>query len=256
MHPYYAFLIWWGVTVLFVFPFEIVYLASNVKRLSMGLRVLYKCFPVLFMALSLLLALAVGIAQRTPYTGLVCAAFVGFVVGDICLCLADYNIELRQKRNGYMWRGGGVVAFGLAHILLIIAFTISPTLSAGMDDGPPHPLQILLAIPFMIGALLLLAFLIYLRKVSSVEIVFITLYGFLLASVCWRAASRISVDLENEYLSSQIMSLVGMVLFAISDFGILIDTYLYHTDYSKLWIMSLYWIAVTLLYLASFLFKK
>lgn len=256
MQPHAAFILWWGITVLFALPCEITYLVLNVKKLSVPIRVLLKVLPVFILTISLLLSLAVGVGQRTPYTGFIVGILTAYLLGDLFLCLSDVALERKVKREGYIWKGFGALSFAVGHILLIIAISISPQLSAGLDDGPSAPLFFLLFIPVVVAGILLLAFLVYLRKVSTAEIVVITIYGLILGSVCWRAGARVDTNLDQEYLSSQILTLIAMIVFGISDLCILVDSYLFPSDYSKIWTMSLYWTSVTMLYLSSFLFKK
>jgi hypothetical protein len=256
MHGYFAFLLWWGATVALALPSEILYLVINVKKVAIATRLLLKILPVFVLIVSLLGSLAVGVAQKTPYTGFIVGVLIAYLLGDLFLCISDIALERKVRREGYIWRGFGVMAFAIGHIFLLVAVSASPQLSAGMDDGPAAPLFILLFIPVAVAGILLLAFLIYLQKVSVAEIVVIISYGFVLGSVSWRAAARVGNDLDHEYLSSQVLTLVAMLIFATSDLCILVDTYLRPSEYSKFWVMTSYWISVAMLHLSSYLFKK
>lgn len=253
------FAVWWGCSILFVLPIAILYLASPVKQSGLAFRLFTKSAPVFGMALSLLLGIAVGLAQRTIYSDLFVVALLCCGAGDVFLCLADYASDRKQQqqqsaRQAFLWKACGVLAFASAHIILIVALSLSPLLSMGLDNGPLPPLGILYAIPFMLLYKIAIFVCVWTRKLSPGELIGIGVYSALLLSACWRASVCINHNPAVQYLSAQIVAFVGLMLFALSDFGILIDTYVLPSRYAKYWVMPLYWIGTSALYFSSFLF--
>jgi hypothetical protein len=251
-----VFAVWWACSLLFVLPIAILYLASPLKQSGLAFRLFTKSAPVFGMALSLLLGIAVGLAQRTIYSDLFVVVLLCCGAGDVFLCFADDAAERKQRqKQAFLWRAGGVLAFACAHIVLIVAFSLSPRLSMGLDNGPLPPLGILYAIPFMLLYKIAIVVCVWTRKLSPGELIGIGVYSALLQSACWRASVCIHHNSTVQYLSAQIVAFAGLVLFALSDFGILIDTYVRPSRHAKYWVMPLYWIGTSALYFSSFLFR-
>lgn len=255
MNAYAAFALWWGITNVLALPSIITYLVLDLRKISISLRLLLKVSPVLIFCMSLLLGLAVGIAQRTPYTGLIVSFLLLCAFGDAFLCSSDFHTEQRDKKEAFVWKILGVIAFALSHIVLIVAFCLSPQLSAGLDDGSAAPWALLILIPFAFSYVLLIAFAIYMQRMAPAELLGVGLYTLLLLTAAWRAAARVNVDTKEQYLSAQIVCLVGVVLFGVSDLCILVNAYFAPSKYSKLWVMPLYWVGTSGVFFSSFLFK-
>lgn len=256
MNPYQAFVLWWSITNVIALPGIITYLSLDIKKLGIAIRLLLKVLPLVLFTVSILLGLAVGISQRTPYTGFITLFLFACVAGDAFLCLSDYELEHRFKKQAFTWKVLGVIAFAVAHIFLIIAFSLSPQLSAGFDSGSPAPWAFLILIPFAVIYLLLISFAVYMHKLAPGELVGVGLYVILLLTACWRAAARIGDNPFDQYLLPQIVSLAGTILFGVSDFCILIDAYFAPSKYAKLWILPLYWFSSSAVFLSSYLFKE
>ena len=65
-------------------------------------------------------------------------------------------------------------------------------------------------------------------------------YGFILSLMGWRAAARIGYPLET--YSSQVIAMIGAILFMISDFLLAFNKFHTPIKYSQVWVLSSYWL--------------
>jgi len=135
------------------------------------------------------------------------------MVGIVFALGGDYTLMLD-------WSGAFLTGMGLflfTHIFYITALSVSPT----KDDPnvPSHLLRLFLCV-CIFGPLVILVIILMVRSSTSLlYLISISIYSCIELITIWRALSRVMYTPKSyhELLLGQIMVLVGIILFAISD---------------------------------------
>jgi uncharacterized membrane protein YhhN len=184
-------------------------------------RNLLYIFKPTTIGLIILLAWLTGGEQPDRYFWLIFAGLLFSAAGDVFLMLPKDRFV------------PGLLSFLIAHLLYIAAFTAP----AGFFAAP------LLALPFLLGAGVLLAIL--LPKTGTLALPVIV-YSTALATMGWQAASRWQV-LQDD---ASFYAMIGAILFMVSDSVLAINRFARPFRAAEVVLLTTYFAAQTLIALS------
>nr|XP_033818295.1 lysoplasmalogenase [Geotrypetes seraphini] len=178
---------------------------------------LMKCLPVLSLAF-FVLAHGVSLGGPSPYAWKILLGLLFSAAGDVCLIWPDLFLH-------------GMVLFGLAHLLYILAFGL-------------RPFQIHL---FLLLAVLGSASYVFLLPYLQGLLVYAAgVYTVLIAAMVWRALTGAR---QTPYGRSRarISSAAGAMSFMVSDGILAVDKFCFPLPHSQLFVMATYYLAQVLI---------
>lgn len=184
-------------------------------------RNLLYIFKPTTIGLIILLAWLTGGEQPDRYFWLIFAGLLFSAAGDVFLMLPKDRFV------------PGLLSFLIAHLLYIVAFSAH----AGFFAAP------LLALPFLLGAGVLLAIL--LPKTGTLALPVIV-YSTALATMGWQAASRWQV-LQDD---ASFYAMIGAILFMVSDSVLAINRFARPFRAAEVVLLTTYFAAQTLIALS------
>jgi NADH:ubiquinone oxidoreductase subunit K len=236
-------------------PFGIWYMVMERQRFLVEMWT--KPMPVLALAFFLLIAYVTSVAQSTVYTLLVMVELFVSAIADSVFVCAECAVDRKVVPVSKATSAVAVVLFFLVQVLWAILFSFSPAFSSGLDpttELAPVRIWILLLLAVLIS--FTLGTLLWFGKGprNMVELMFVSLYIMASAVSIWRAGARVGFDSTYQRLDSQILALLGILVFAVSDSLIYVHHYVKPFAASRALIMSFYWVAQGLLTLGAFLY--
>lgn len=188
-------------------------------KLSANQRREYR-FKPLTTGLVIVLALIATDPVSTRYHLLILAGLAAALAGDVLLMLPDRFLP-------------GLVAFLVAHVFYIAAFTVEGRGTAAMWYG----------LPFLIYGVLLMALL--WRDVGSLRIP-VLVYAAAILLMGWQAANR-WIEFET---TKTLLAMLGAYLFIASDSTLAVERFRGGWRSAPVWVLSTYWAAQTLIALS------
>ncbi|XP_037952135.1 lysoplasmalogenase-like protein TMEM86A isoform X2 [Teleopsis dalmanni] len=170
---------------------------------------LLKCAPIVFLMFYIVLK-GFGFTKEFHNSQRILIGLIFSCAGDALL-----NIDLFPF---------GMVAFGIGHVFYISAFGWKP-------------LMLKIGIPMYLAGAVLVGVLF--NKLDLILAIGFPIYGALLLTTSWRALARATI--KKDFLST--FCAFGTIMFVISDGLIAVDMFMTSIPYSRILIMSTYYVA-------------
>jgi len=165
--------------------------------------------------------------------------------------------------DGFAFFLVGLISFAVAHIFYIVAFCSKPAVAGG---GEKLKVKGVLIIPFALYIAGILAVLLLqiisgyfstafnsslFKSPSAVYAAPVAVYALIIGTMGWRAAARVGQFGSAERYKSQVLGVVGAVIFAVSDSLLSLNMFLIPIPYATAWVGITYWVGQCLITLSA-----